>query len=658
MGNNLDNTSRFTEIKFLVFITLLISILLVLGGLTFYNYDSKQIKDKEFLQLKTISDLKADFIVQWLKERMSDGKHFSGSSLYVKAIEKWETNHDTSLGKDIKKRNIMIKELRGFESIFVITPDGQICLDTESHLIKPDKVIFKYIDSAFLYKKIYFTDFYYNTNEKHIELGIISPVINSSNKVIATIVFMVDPNAYFFPSIQKWPTPSKTSEIVLLHKIEDSILIFNEMRHSKNTVFNLRYQISDTTLPIVNAPPGYFGIFEGKDYRNMDVLADIRPIPGTHWIMIAKVDKAEVLSELSFRAIVIAILIFVLILLLGLISGWYYLIQRSKLYKTLFNNAKQIQKMEEEYRITLYSVGDGVISIDTKGFIKQMNREAERLTGWKESDAKGKPLEEVFRIEYENIITNKDLASKKLIEDNRREGSYKNSILLSKNGENIPIDGNSSFIKNDKDEVQGIVIIFKDQTKEREAQKALAFSESRLTRAEYISKSGNWELHLKTGLLYASSGAKKIYEKEEDLWDLLSIQKQPLPEYREKLDYALKNLIEKGEPYDIEFKIRKEVSGEIIDIHSVATYDKKNRIVFGVIRDITESKRNKDLLHEKDIIFQSLLEFSPIYIFFKDHNIRATYLSKNYEKMLGLPLSEILGKTMDDLFPSDLAKNN
>lgn len=73
--------------------------------------------------------------------------------------------------------------------------------------------------------------------------------------------------------------------------------------------------------------------------------------------------------------------------------------------------------------------------------------------------------------------------------------------------------------------------------------------------------------------------------------------------------------------------------------------------------DITERKRIKKVIRRNNEIFNQFLEYSPIYIFFKDENVRSIRLSRNYEKMLGRPLDEILGKTMDELFPSDLAKS-
>ena len=67
-------------------------------------------------------------------------------------------------------------------------------------------------------------------------------------------------------------------------------------------------------------------------------------------------------------------------------------------------------------------------------------------------------------------------------------------------------------------------------------------------------------------------------------------------------------------------------------------------------------KEAEKLFWESEEIFERFMEHSPIYVFFKDENIRALRLSKNYEAMLGMPIAEMLGKTMDDLFPSELAK--
>ena len=72
--------------------------------------------------------------------------------------------------------------------------------------------------------------------------------------------------------------------------------------------------------------------------------------------------------------------------------------------------------------------------------------------------------------------------------------------------------------------------------------------------------------------------------------------------------------------------------------------------------DISARKRAEEALQKSESIFSYFMAYSPIHVFFKDENLRALRLSKNFETMLGKPLAELLGKNMDELFPSDLAK--
>jgi PAS domain S-box-containing protein len=137
---------------------------------------------------------------------------------------------------------------------------------------------------------------------------------------------------------------------------------------------------------------------------------------------------------------------------------------------------------------------------------------------------------------------------------------------------------------------------------------AINDSELRLKRAELLSKAGNWELHLNTGEIIASAGAKTIYGVNKDKFNFEDIKTLSLQEYHSLLDIALKNLLKNDKPYDIEFKIKTQDTGEIKYLHSVATLDKEKRIIFGVIKDITDFKKVEDAFRESELKFSTIFK--------------------------------------------------
>ncbi len=122
------------------------------------------------------------------------------------------------------------------------------------------------------------------------------------------------------------------------------------------------------------------------------------------------------------------------------------------------------------------------------------------------------------------------------------------------------------------------------------AEHVLRLSEARLRRAEESAQVGHWEFSLDDKITHASDGALRIYGLARDKFHLAEAQALVLSGSRPVLDAALSDLIEKGAKYDIEFKIRRASDGKVVDIHSRAEYDPRDRKVFGIIQDVTSRK--------------------------------------------------------------------
>ncbi len=149
-----------------------------------------------------------------------------------------------------------------------------------------------------------------------------------------------------------------------------------------------------------------------------------------------------------------------------------------------------LQKSEENLSTTLHSIGDGVISTDINGFIVQINPIAEKLCGWKLTDAIGKPLPEVFKIinaESRQTVVN---PVEKVLENGEIIGLANHTVLISKGGNEYQISDSAAPIKNKEGVITGVVLVFSDVSESYAAQKQIQESEERMRGIYTIAPAG------------------------------------------------------------------------------------------------------------------------------------------------------------------------
>lgn len=139
----------------------------------------------------------------------------------------------------------------------------------------------------------------------------------------------------------------------------------------------------------------------------------------------------------------------------------------------------ELSSREKLLRITLNSIGDAVISTDVEGKVVNTNASAESLLGWKENEVFGKHISEVFEIVNETTGKQIQDPASKVITDNTSVKLSNNILLISREGKEIPIAYRSDPIKNDEDNLDGVVVTFQDRTKEKETLRWVTESEKR-----------------------------------------------------------------------------------------------------------------------------------------------------------------------------------
>jgi PAS domain S-box-containing protein len=132
------------------------------------------------------------------------------------------------------------------------------------------------------------------------------------------------------------------------------------------------------------------------------------------------------------------------------------------------------------FTTTLRSIGDAVIATDAEGRVTFMNPVAEELTGFPEADARGRLLDEVFRIFSEHTRQPVESPVSKVLREGAVVGLTNHSVLRARNGSEIPIDDSGAPIRTESGRIVGVVLVFRD----------VSFDKADRSRREFLGQAG------------------------------------------------------------------------------------------------------------------------------------------------------------------------
>ncbi len=267
--------------------------------------------------------------------------------------------------------------------------------------------------------------------------------------------------------------------------------------------------------------------------------------------------------------------IFILKNVTGLNQTDKFFLEKGDTYRSLFKNNKAI-----------------MLLINPENFdIIDANIAACTYYGWPLEEITCKKIHEINTLSPESIRDE----LQKAVDEKRNYFLFKHKLA---NGKVRDVEVYSSPVTVNSQNL--LYSVIHDITERKLAEDELKTREMQLRTAQKIGHMGSWSIDLNSGDVFASEEAFRIYGLDVKPLTIGDIQKVTLPEYRPMMDEALKSLIREKTPYDIHFKIRREVDGAICDIRSVAEYYAGRNSVIGTIEDITERKKAEDaLLHAK-----------------------------------------------------------
>jgi two-component system, cell cycle sensor histidine kinase and response regulator CckA len=454
------------------------------SGVWFYRVQEEQQRRQVEDQLTAIARIKAGQIAGWRAERLANAAVLTESPFLSQCVAQFMADPRSEAAEEMVGHFRSLQNHYRYSDILLVDPEGQTRLslsgDRESCSAYPQA-----LSVAFPEHRPVFTDLHVGPGKASPHFSIVAPIFSGKEEVqrpIGAVVLVSVASEFPYPLIQQWPVPSKTAETLLVERDGDQVLFLNELHHQSGTALKLRIPLSRTDVPAVMAVLGRKGIVAGIDYRGVEVVSVLLPVSDSPWFMIAKMDAAEAFAGWRFLSVMILGLLLGLVVLAGAI--WLTVWQRNRkaYYRAIYLSEAKLRASVERHSITLKSIGDGVIATDAQGRVELLNPVAETLTGWRTEEAAGRPLEEIFQIINEQTREVVENPVMRVLADGIVVGLANHTLLIARDGTERPIVDSGAPIRNDSGEITGVVLVFRDQSAERLAQR---LTEIRLELIEY-----------------------------------------------------------------------------------------------------------------------------------------------------------------------------
>jgi PAS domain S-box-containing protein len=609
---------RFSPWERSLYAAMGLAILVILaGGGWFYHNQKQHMQHQAEAELEAVARMKVNQIVQWRAERLTDAYVIMDSTYLNDALVKWMKTTEPSDTEKIMDRFRSISKHYQYSDVMLVDASGQVLLSVTGRSGRLHGEVVQVLTSAMRERRPLLTSLYAAHGDLSPRLYVVAPLVAPN---AGAVILQCDARKFLYPLIQTWPIPSTTTETLFVCRDGEDVLFLSDLRHQKDAALKLRIPLTRREVPSVMAVLGKEGVVQGIDYRGVRVLSVLQTVPDSPWFLVTKKDEEEIFTPLRKDAWVTGIIVALLLLTVMLALGFVWYQQTA---------AGALREREESLSVTLHSIGDGVMVTDAGGRITRLNEVAERLTGWTEAEAKGKPVGEVLRIINEETRKPAIVPVDNVLRTGEIHGLANHTVLLARDGAEYPIADSAAPIRNRAGRLFGVVLVFRNVTAERRAEQEIRRLNESLERrvrertAELCESEERFRMMVENVKDYAillldpdghvtswNAGAERIkgYRAEEIIGQHFSRFYTPDDVANGKPRRSLEEAATTGRFEEEGWRVRKDGSRFWANVIFTALLDEKGQLrgFAKITRDITVRKRAEELLRAR----MNLLELS------------------------------------------------
>ena len=330
-------------------------------------------------------------------------------------------------------------------------------------------------------------------------------------------------------------------------------------------------------------------------------------------------------------------------------------------YEKQEDQARRLQHAEERYRTTLFSIGDGVIITDCRGRVELLNPAAEVCMGCSQAEACGQPLEKVFCLINEETRHRVENPVERVLRECLVVGLANHTILIARDGTERAIADAGAPIRDDRGNITGVVLVFRDQTQQRAAER---MAEEARNLAENI-------LDTIREALVVIGHDMKVVRANRTFYDVFGrtpqdMEKQSFFDLAERgwnipeLKHLMQRVMRENTAFN-DFEIEADIPGRgrrtlVLNARRVFRPPSETHLILLAIEDATERRAAERAVRISERRYRRFIDASDDLIFIKDSQLRYVVINEANARFFARSPESIIGRTDFELMPEEAAK--
>ncbi|WP_425260800.1 PAS domain-containing protein [Rubrivivax sp. RP6-9] len=459
-------------------------------------------------ELLAVADLRRLQVQTWLQEHLRLARFLANSTVFAGQYLDGQVRGNRQALQLLMGRLIELRQANGNDEVLLLDAQARV-VARESPLqqdIAPtlrDAALRAMQTGEVVHTGIYRREGHTPT----LRLDIVLPLVATGRPAQAAVVLRQDPQRQLYPLLRAWPVPKETGESVLWERRPEGMLAISDFRFGDDTAGRLlrRLDLADPPVAVLlrdadtDTPP-----LLGPDYRGVQVLAAGRPIEGTDWLVVTKIDQREIDAPARTTAAWASVMALLALLVLG--AGARLFVQRAALRGSEREHAADRRRLETLALLQAItdSSGDAIFAKDAAGRFLLCNAACAAGMGHAPEDVLGKRVDELLPQGPSAALADNDRqvlkGSGNQVFEEQLETAHGPRVFLTTKGPLRDAEGH----------VIGLFGVARDVTAARQAELDLRDSEARLRSVFDVLAEGIMVFDRQGRMLSANPGAAQL----------------------------------------------------------------------------------------------------------------------------------------------------